>query len=200
MTAAATRTARRPRRFDPDRKERIIEATLDVIAEHGVAGTTHRLIAEAADVPLGSLTYHFESLAALREQAFRRHAERMTVLYEQHFDHVRTRRQLIEAITQLVHDNNASSTQESIITFELYTAARRDPSLRQITEAWMAASRVVLQRYIDPTTARGVDALIEGLIMHTILSTDPHPRTHTARYVEQALGDAVINTPASRKP
>ncbi|PJI52608.1 TetR family transcriptional regulator, partial [Methylobacterium radiotolerans] len=30
------------RRFDPDRRARIVRATLDVVAEHGVAGTTHR--------------------------------------------------------------------------------------------------------------------------------------------------------------
>ena len=50
------------RRVDPDRKDRIVDAALDVIAEHGVAGATHRTIAAAADVPLGSMTYHFENL------------------------------------------------------------------------------------------------------------------------------------------
>ena len=55
------------------------------IAEHGVAGSTHRLIAAAAaDVPLGSLTYHFSSLEDLRAQAFQRHAERMSVSYAAH--------------------------------------------------------------------------------------------------------------------
>ena len=36
----AVPTARAPRRYDPERKTRIIDATLEVIAEHGVAGTT----------------------------------------------------------------------------------------------------------------------------------------------------------------
>ena len=52
----------RTRRYDPDRKDRILEAALEVIADHGVAGTTHRSIAARADVPLGSTTYHFETL------------------------------------------------------------------------------------------------------------------------------------------
>ena len=43
------------RRYDPDRRNRIIEAALDVIEIHGVAGATHRRIAEAANVPLGRL-------------------------------------------------------------------------------------------------------------------------------------------------
>jgi len=58
------------RRFDPDRRARIVRATLDVVAEHGVAGTTHRRVAAAADVPLGSMTYHFDSLDALLTEAF----------------------------------------------------------------------------------------------------------------------------------
>ncbi|MDF2847508.1 MAG: TetR family transcriptional regulator, partial [Oerskovia sp.] len=40
------------RRVDPDRKDRIVDAALDVIAEHGVGGATHRVVAAAADVPL----------------------------------------------------------------------------------------------------------------------------------------------------
>lgn len=35
-------------RYDPGRRERIIDACLDVIAEHGVAGTSHRRVAAAA--------------------------------------------------------------------------------------------------------------------------------------------------------
>lgn len=50
------------RRYDPDRRNRIIEAALDVIEVHGVAGATHRRIAEAANVPLGSMSYHFNGL------------------------------------------------------------------------------------------------------------------------------------------
>ena len=65
-----TAPQKRLRRHDPDRKDRIIDATLQMIAEHGAANTTHRLIAEAVDVSPGSLTYYFTSLEDLIEQAF----------------------------------------------------------------------------------------------------------------------------------
>ena len=39
------------RRHDPHRRSRIVDACLDVIAAHGVAGTSHRRVAAAADVP-----------------------------------------------------------------------------------------------------------------------------------------------------
>ena len=107
MTTAPARAARR---YDPERKSRIIDATLGVIAEHGVAGTTHRRIAAAADVPLGSLTYHFSGLDDLVEQAFTRHAERMSPFYESHFDGVRSQAELIDAVTDLMHELTTSGT------------------------------------------------------------------------------------------
>src|SRR5690242_21558941 len=93
----------RPRRTDPQRKELILDASIAVLATHGVAGTTHRLIAAAADVPLGSLTYHFAGLDDLREQAFTRLSERVSASYEAHFTDVTSTADLVDAVTDLVH-------------------------------------------------------------------------------------------------
>lgn len=177
----------RTRRYDPDRKDRILEAALEVIADHGVAGTTHRSIAARADVPLGSLTYHFTSLGDLRAQAFHRHAGRMSVLYAAHFDEVESPEQFIQAVTDLIHGDAAADVRDWAVSYELYLAALRDPDLRVVTETWMSASRAVLERFVDPTTARGLDALIEGLVMHKALSTSPLPREEILSIVHRAL-------------
>jgi DNA-binding transcriptional regulator YbjK len=175
------------RRHDPDRAARIVEATIDVIAEHGVAGTTHRLIAAAADVPLGSLTYHFTGLDDLRAQAFALHAERMAVIYEAHFAGVGGPEAVVEAVTDLVHGDAGADDRDWAVAYELYLAALREPALRTVTESWMRRSRSVLERFVDPTTARGVDALIEGLVMHKILSTAPVSREQTRQIVARVL-------------
>ncbi len=192
----ATPPARSARRHDPGRKDRIIDATIDVIAEHGVTGTTHRLIAAAADVPLGSLTYHFASLEDLRAHAFRRHAQRMSEAYEAHFDGVRTHAQLVDAVTDLVHGDAGADARDWAVAYELYLAALRDPALRTITESWMRTSRAVLERFVDPTTARGVDALIEGLVMHKTLSTVPVSRAATRSIVARVLASDPTPAPA----
>jgi DNA-binding transcriptional regulator YbjK len=178
---------RRPRRFDPQRKQRILDAAIDVIAVHGAAGTTHRLIAEAADVPLGSLTYHFASLEDLRAQAYARLSERGSAAYAAHFEDVRTPGQLLDALTDLVHNAAGADAAEWSVTYELYLAALHDPALREVTESWMLTSRSVLERFVDPDTARGVDALIEGLIMHRMLSTAPSSRAITRDAFARAL-------------
>ena len=46
----------RQRRSEPGRRDRLLQVALEVIIARGVAGATYRLIAEAADVPLGSMT------------------------------------------------------------------------------------------------------------------------------------------------
>ncbi|HEV7870717.1 MAG TPA: TetR family transcriptional regulator [Modestobacter sp.] len=178
------------RRHDPDRRMRIVEATVDVIAEHGVAGTTHRLIAAAADVPLGSLTYHFTGLDDLRAQAFARHAERMAVKYEAHFAGVRSTDDVVEAVTDLIHGDAGADDRDWAVTYELFLAALRDPALRTVTESWMRRSRSVLERFVDPTTSRGVDALIEGLVMHKVLSTGPVSRAQTREIIARAVRPA----------
>jgi DNA-binding transcriptional regulator YbjK len=187
---------RRARRFDPRRRERILDAAIEVIAEHGVAGTTHRLIARAADVPLGSLTYHFTGLDDLRAQAFTRLAQRLSRAYAAHFEGVRTPDELVEAITEMVHGNVGADAGEWAVSYELYLAALRDPALRTVTEEWMRTSRCVLERFVDPATARGLDALIEGLVMHRMLSTAPFPRDITRAAVARAVAPAPGSAPS----
>src|SRR5689334_5195524 len=184
MTTEAARTVRR---YDPDRKSRIIDVTVDIIAEHGVAGTTHRRIAAAADVPLGSLTYHFDGLDDLLAQAFCRHAERMSRSYAAAFAEVRTLDQFVDAVTDLIHTDADADSRDWAVAYELYLAALRDPALREVTESWMRTSRTVLERFVDPATARGLDALIEGLLMHRMLSSTPFPREVTEAAVTRAL-------------
>jgi len=171
VTAPAAGTHKPVRRYDPDRKTRIADAAVDVIAQYGVAGTTHRRIAAAADVPLGSLTYHFAGLSDLLERAFRRHAAHMSRAYAAHFDGVRTHEQFVDAVTDLIDGAAGADARDWAVAYELYLAALREPALRAVTESWMRTSRAVLERFVDPVTARGVDALIEGLAMHRTLST-----------------------------
>jgi DNA-binding transcriptional regulator YbjK len=188
VTAAPV--VRAQRRYDPERKSRIVEAAIEVIAEHGVAGTTSRRIAAAADVPLGSLTYHFDGVDDILAQAFRRHAERMSPLYQAHFDDVHDLAGFADAVTALINGEGGGDTRDWAVAYELYLAALRQPALRDVTEEWMRRSRAVLERFVDPVTARGIDALIEGLAMHMILSTATFSRAETRVIVTRFLGVA----------
>lgn len=182
------RAAPRARRTDPHRRERIVAAALDVLAEHGVAGTTHRRVAARADVPLGSTTYHFASLADLRAAAYTALTERVSAAYGAALAAVTTPAALVEAVTDLVMGDAGATPADWSVTYELYLEALKDPALREVTQGWMRASHAVLERVVDPATARGLDALVEGLVMHRMLSTDPMGREVVHEAVRRAVG------------
>lgn len=165
--------APRRRRHDPQRRDRIIDACLDVLAEHGVAGTSHRRVAAAAGVPLGSMTYHFTGMDALLREAFTRFAHSVSSTVEQRMAGARDREEAAEAITTHIVEDIFDSPRALVLTHELYTLAARDPAYRTLTNAWMQASREALEQHLDAPTARMVDALIEGLTIHRALDIEP---------------------------
>jgi DNA-binding transcriptional regulator YbjK len=165
--------ARRPRRYDPDRRDRLVAAALDVISEHGVAGATHRAIARAADVPLGSTTYHFASIDELLTAAFTVHAERVATALEERMRAATDQDAALDALAEHLGVDLVGDGRSLVLAVELYVTAARRPALRSVTQAWLERSRRALELHFDPVTAREVDALVEGLVLHQSLSTDP---------------------------
>ena len=180
---SAAELARRPRRYDPERRQRLVATALDVIAEHGVAGTSHRAIARAADVPLGSTTYHFANLDELLAAAFTVHAEAIADALDERMRAVADREAVLDALAAHLAQDLLGSDRALVLAVELYVAAARRPSLRAVTEAWMRRSRRALELHFDPVTARELDALVEGLVLHQALSTKPM----TADQIRHAL-------------
>ncbi|NEA39148.1 TetR family transcriptional regulator [Streptomyces sp. SID11385] len=169
---------RRPRRHDPARRTRVLDATLDVLVSDGAAGITHRKVAARADVPLGSVTYHFASLAELQAAAFARYVALRAEEFAAAFAEVRDRAGLLDVLVAQVREVR-ERRRSAVLGFELHLAALRDPALRALTEEWTAASRAVLARFTGPVAAGRVDAFLEGLILHALLAPTPEPEEST---------------------
>ncbi|MGW5636068.1 TetR/AcrR family transcriptional regulator [Streptomyces sp. NPDC003832] len=168
---------------DPQRRERILAATLDLVADEGVAGVSHRKIAARAGVPLGSMTYHFSGMDEVLREAFGRFADHIVAVFDSYLTPPQGPEQAREAVTDLVHALSEGGGRDLVLTHELYTLAARRPAYRELTDAWMRRSRVHLEKHFDPDTARQLDALIEGLTLHRALSREPHDRALTAEAV-----------------
>lgn len=175
---------------DPRRRERILAAALDHIADEGVAGASHRRIAARAGVPLGSMTYHFAGIDELLREAFTLFADHIVTVFEQHLADADGPDRAREAVIDLVHTISDGPRRDLVLTQELYTLAARRPEYRELTQAWMRRSRILLERHFDPGTARQLDALIEGLTLHRALDPAPHDRGLTSEAVRR------ITTPA----
>lgn len=175
---------------DPQRRERILATTLDLIADEGVPGVSHRKIAVRAEVPLGSMTYHFDGIDGLLREAFSRFAGHIVAVFELHLGGVETVAQAREAVTDLIHALSEGPRRDLILAQELYTLAARRPEYRELTGAWMRRSRSLLERHFDADTARQVDALIEGMTLHRALDDEPHPRELTRQAVFRLTAEA----------
>ena len=66
---------------DPQRREKIIQATLEAVKLYGIHAVTHRKIATLAGVPLGSMTYYFSGIDELLLEAFSSLTEIMSRQY-----------------------------------------------------------------------------------------------------------------------
>lgn len=175
---------------DPQRRERILAAALDHIADEGVAGVSHRKIAARAGVPLGSMTYHFGGIDELLREAFTHFADHVAAVFEQRLNAAASAGQAREAVVDLVHELSDGPQRDLILTHELYTLAARNPEYRELTRKWMLRSRHLLERHFDAETARQLDALIEGLALHRALDTAPHDRQLTGEAVRRITATA----------
>ena len=174
-----------PRRYDPHRRARIIQSALDAIAEHGVAGTTHRRVATAADVPLGSMTYHFASLDELLMEAFTLLADTVSARFTERLSAAETPDEACEAVVDLVMGEGWATPRNMLLSYELYAYAARNLALRRVMLDWMGKSRAALERHFPTDTARALDAMIEGLVIHRSVDPQPMERSHILTIVRK---------------
>jgi DNA-binding transcriptional regulator YbjK len=188
------------RRHEPDRRNRLIDVTLDLIAEVGVAGLSHRKIAARAGVPLGSMTYHFDGMDQLLFEAFDRFAETISKRFEERLGVATTIDEARNAVVSLIHDDltGPQAARAAVLSFELYTLAAREPRFRAITREWMRRSRVELERHFDSDTAHQLDALIEGLAIHRSLDLEPPSRALTEQAIAKITATTSSNKPHNR--
>jgi DNA-binding transcriptional regulator YbjK len=188
---------RRARRHDPDRKERIVASALEVLARDGVAGITHRAIGTAADVPLGSITYHFATLDDIVQRAFQIHVDKLAGRFEARLASCQDGDDLIECIASAITDDLAAHPNELAVTYELYGDAVRRSETRRLTQRWMERAEDALAEHFDRTTARLVDVVVEGLMVHMSIAQQPISKNEVRKLLTMAAGGASTPTKES---
>lgn len=172
-------------RRDPGRRERIIRATLAVIAREGVEETSLRKVSAEAQVPLGSVTYYFDDRAQLIGEALTAFTTESAAEFRACFDGVRTldgaRRALVEALS-----SSATTTESGVsLSVSTYALALRRPRYRAIFQRWLRLCREPVARFFDPQTTLMIDAFYEGLLVHRFFETESHGTAWLTRAVER---------------
>ncbi|MGW2633656.1 TetR/AcrR family transcriptional regulator [Streptomyces chattanoogensis] len=162
------------RRYDPDRRQRIIDAAIAVVGERGIAGLSHRAVAAAAEVPLGSTTYHFATLDDLLVTALRQANRECLADFACWVDGLDPAVPLADQVAELVGQTLAGDRSRVELEYELYLAALRREAVRPIAaECLNEMVRLLGGRIGDEQTARAVVAFIDGLMLQHLLTGQP---------------------------
>ncbi|CAM4278576.1 transcriptional regulator BetI [Mycobacterium basiliense] len=162
---------RRPR--DPaGRRQAIIEAAGRLIARHGLGELTHRRVAAEADVPVGSTTYYFSDLDALREAALAHVATSTTDWLEQWRRELDRSADLPATLARLSAEYLTDLDSYRTLN-ELYVAASHRPELQSLAQLWSQGLISLLEPHIGPRAAQAVTIFLDGATVHALITDTP---------------------------
>lgn len=181
---------RRPRGpADPGRRDRIVSAVLDLVAEHGMAGVSHRKVARAAGVPLGSTTYYFDSLDELLAGALGRLVDDYEARLRAWAEPLvgADRAELATAVTDLVVDY-LRDRRRARTEYALCVAAMDRPALRPAAARYTAVSVDVFGTLVPHPVAVALTAAVDGFLVEALVAPGSPDRAAVRAAIATILG------------
>lgn len=175
-------TERGVRERSRKRREKLLDATIEIMAADGLAAVTHRAVAAAAGLPPSSTSYFFESIDELMGEA-------VTAAMDRELTRLRELEDAVDGsgatggvlIDQFIEYLRAEDDPHTIAQFEIYLYASRKPELRRRVVTIIEATRDVARRALlangiaNPLAANSLLALIDGYSLHHIANpTEDH--------------------------
>lgn len=126
----------------------LLQTTLRLIADNGIDSVTHRSVAEAANVALGSTTYWFKSRQEMLREALEYFARLEIETLNEHLDSVLGRqlsnRQLVEEFADLLMTQLGDERWRTVAQYALLQEAARQPELQAVCKEWSEAWELAL--------------------------------------------------------
>ena len=189
-STAANLTTRPRGPNDRGRRDRIAAAAMRVIIATGLAGLTHRAVADEANVPLGSTTYYFadrnDLLVAAMHVAIK--AERRLIARYVESDEGTLAQRLAKLLA--AQTVNRHSRDRLRAAYELYVVAARSDVLRSISAQWDSVLRDAIACRCDEETARYLYAVVSGLALESAVADSRVNAAAAARLLERVGGTA----------
>ncbi|MGW7201759.1 TetR/AcrR family transcriptional regulator [Streptomyces chryseus] len=176
------------RRYDPERRQRIIDAAIRVVGRKGIAGLSHRSAAAEADVPLGSTTYHFRTLDELMVAALRQANEGFAKAVAARGAFEDPRADLADELAKVLGEWLSGDRTGVELEYELYLAALRRPALRPVAAEWCTGMADQLARRTDPVTARALVALMDGICLQVLLTGAAYDAAYAREMLARVIG------------
>jgi DNA-binding transcriptional regulator YbjK len=153
-----------------------LQTTLHLIAEDGIDAVTHRAVADAAGVPLGSTTYWFASRQEMLRQALEYFARLEIESLHERLDPIigrrLSRKRLADEFTALLLPQLGPQRWRTVAQYALMQEASRRPELEPVCREWSEAWEAALAELFgsldarDPRLeARMFLAMLDGLLL-----------------------------------
>lgn len=163
------------------RREALLRAAIELLAEGGAKAVTHRAVASRSALPLASTTYYFESIQQLTEEALQFEvAERIAGLEALADITSFAGHTAEEFASQLVDYLVARRGVEVVAQFEVYLEAARNPALQRPVADALAAFERLASDALAALGARQPDqaatalvALLDGFALHRVARPIP---------------------------
>ncbi|AXE40020.1 TetR/AcrR family transcriptional regulator [Acidipropionibacterium virtanenii] len=179
---------------DPERKARIAQAALDLIAEGGIKAATYRKIAVAAAVPLGSVTYHYTSMDHILVEAFTLFGNQLDPRYGIAIASAPTQMDARDVLVDAICGERRATQRELRLFREMYAYGSTSPRVQDLVRSFEARSISALKGHFAEPAARAIDALVEGWWIYQSW-TPGGLEPHMVRDAIDALADKFADGP-----
>jgi DNA-binding transcriptional regulator YbjK len=180
----------------------LLQTTLRLIADEGIDAVSHRSVAEAAGVPLGSTTYWFASRQDMLREALEHFARLEIETLRERLGAVLGRRlsrkRLVDEFTDLLVPQLGDARWRTVAQYAFLNEAARQPELEPVCREWTAAWQEALAEVFaslgtsDPELeARMFLAMLDGLLLEQLATPDEDPKENVIRPALRAWFDRV---------
>jgi DNA-binding transcriptional regulator YbjK len=161
----------------------LLQTTLRLIADEGIDAVSHRSVAEAAGVPLGSTTYWFTSRQDMLRQALEHFGRLEIESLREHLAGVLGRRlsrtRLVDEFTELLLPQLRSQRWRTVAQYAFMQEAARQPELQSVCREWTKAWEQALAEMFGSLDAAEPDiearmflAMLDGLLLEQLAAPD----------------------------
>lgn len=147
----------------PGRRDHIVEVAANLARSKGLSSITMRSVAEAANVPLGSMTYHFVNKDELIRELIRYARAKTDSVTRSLLPELVESVGLQLAIATVVETLTNNDRDELIFEMDMYLLAMHNPEFVDESKLWITQLIQLLTHYTDKTTAKTLSYVIDGI-------------------------------------
>lgn len=186
------------RRSVGERREQLVDAAIEVLAEEGLTGTTTRAITDKAGLALGAFHYAFESKDALLRAVLDRRADEIETALATATRDITSIQQVIDRLAEMAWTIVQGRRDLEIAIYELTLHALRNPELAAVAagkyDRYVEVVREAISGVGDlpddnaaEEIARFLVATFDGLILQDLIHGDPEAARRRLRMASRAV-------------